>query len=145
LADPIGAGGMLRFCIFHSDKNLKTYTYKKEQETVFLEIIIADEAAVTYPGGHSHGDYYDYATGKYIKDNETIELIKNILEENLIIKYVFRGKDLIGSGVWEEKNQRFWMSYGMNLMVLNPMYWIRKLMGKFEKEREEIVTICWKK
>jgi len=35
--------------------------------------------------------------------------------------------------------------YGFNLMVLNPIYWIRKIFGTFEKESEEIVSICWKK
>lgn len=99
MGDPIGEGGFLRICIKHSDKNIKTYTYKKEHEDVFVEIIIADEATITYPGGHTHADYYDYANGQYIPDNETISFIKEMLESELKIRYVFRGKHLVGSGV----------------------------------------------
>ncbi len=144
IGDPIGEGGILRICVKYLDKSIKTYNYKKDKEDVFIEIVLTEEATITYPGGHSHGDYYDYSTGEYIQNNETIELIKNILEEGLIIKYVFRGQDLIGSGIWQEKNQRFWMMYRMTFEIINPMYWMKKFLGKFEKEREEIITINWK-
>lgn len=144
MTDPIGEGGFLRVCIRHIDKTIKTYTYRKDQEEVFLEIILADEATITYPGGHSHGDYYDYSTGEYIQSNEMISFIKEMLENELKIRYVFRGKHLIGSGIWEEKNQRYWMSYGV-MDFLNPMYWIRKWSGLLQDEKEEIVNIKWKK
>ena len=133
------------FCIFHSDKNIKTYNCDKEKEEVFLEIVLSDEATISYPGGHTHLDYYDHKTGKYIKDNGIVEFIKEILEKNLIIKYIFRGKDLIASGIWDEENERFLMFYGFDFIVLNPIYWIRKIFGKFKKESEEIVSISWKK
>lgn len=136
MVDPIGEGGFLRVCIKHN--------YKKEQKEVFVEIVLTEEATIIYTGGHSHSDYYDNSTGEYIHDNETICLIKEMLENELKIRYVFRGKHLIGSGVWEAKNQRYWMSYDV-VSFLNPLYWIRKLSGLLENEKEEIITINWKK
>lgn len=144
MVDPIGDGGLLRICIKHNDKTIKTYTYKKEQKEVFVEIVLAEEATITYPGGHTHSDYYDYANAQYIPDNETINFIKEILENKLRIRYLFRGKHLIGSGIWEEKNQRYWMSYNA-VDFLNPIYWIRKWSGLLQDEKEEIVNIKWKK
>lgn len=144
MVDPIGEGGMLRVCIKHNNKTIKTYTYKKEEEDIFVEIVLAEEVIITYPGGHTHSDYYDYANGQYIPDNETISFIKEMLESELKIRYVFRGKHLVGSGVWETKNERYWMSYGA-MDFLNPMYWIRKWIGLLEDEKEEIITINWKK
>jgi len=139
----LGECGFLRICIKHSDKNLKMYSYNGRKEDIFIELVLAEEVTITYPSGHTHSDYYDLLTGKYIKNNDTTQLLKDILENNMKIKYIFHENQLYDSGIWKEKSQRFWMSHP--IIFRNFWFWIKKICGMATEEREEILEINWKK